>query len=195
MVVARHAQAVFLNIKTKIMTISKVKSVQASGTFDGKHGTLYKFEYTMEDDKTLTANHKSGDNYFKIGQEVDYEIKGTNDYGAWGTVKKPDSPDFQRNASSTPKGGVTEDLRQLMIVRQSSLNRAVEVCMHNSIQIVGNGESHYPQSVVEKEILELAERFTKWVMATEPVAQSEKVQELAQSATDSLMNEKPPLQQ
>ena len=47
-------------------TVSKVKSVTGSGTFESPHGSdlgdgktgFFKFEYTMEDGTTLTANHK-----------------------------------------------------------------------------------------------------------------------------------------
>jgi hypothetical protein len=68
--------------------ISKVKSVQGSGTYDSKFGLLYKFEYQMEDNTVLTANHKT-ENSFKVGDEVEYEVKGSNDYGSYGSVGKP----------------------------------------------------------------------------------------------------------
>lgn len=69
------------------MNTSKVKAVQGAGTYDSQYGTLYKFDYTMEDGTTLSANHKS-QNPLPVGTEVDYEIRGTNDYGSYGKVSK-----------------------------------------------------------------------------------------------------------
>ena len=43
------------------MKISKVKSVQPNGTWDSQYGTLYKFEYVMEDGAVVNANHKTQD--------------------------------------------------------------------------------------------------------------------------------------
>lgn len=69
------------------MNTSKVKSVQGNGTYDSQYGTLYKFEYHLEDGATFTANHKT-ESPLPVGTEVDYEIKGTNEYGSYGKISK-----------------------------------------------------------------------------------------------------------
>jgi hypothetical protein len=71
------------------MKTSKIKSVQANGTFEGNYGTMYKFEYQMEDGTILVANHKTPEGAFKVGEEVEYEITRTNEYGNQGKVKRP----------------------------------------------------------------------------------------------------------
>lgn len=75
---------------------TKVKSVQANGTYQNKFGLLYKFDYEFEDGKSLSANHKTQEGNFKPGDEVEYEIKGSNDYGSWGSVSKP-KEEFKKN--------------------------------------------------------------------------------------------------
>lgn len=136
--------------------ISKVTSVNGSGTYDSSYGLLYKFEYTLENGLILTANHKK-ETPFAVGAEVEYEVKGDNERtGKWGSIKKPNST-FTQSAPNAPqpqKGG--QDV-QLMIVRQSCLNRALDLCIHNSAS----------KPVNEIDIVNQAEMFVKWVMRTE----------------------------
>ena len=172
--------------------ISKVKSVQANGSFENDFGTLqengkkllFKFEYEMEDGTIITANHKTQECPFKTGDEIDYEVKKTHpEYGKSGTVKKPESSNYGGSNASYSKGD--DSARQLMICRQSSLNRAVEVLCHNSA--IGAK----PNQVDPVDVVELAGRFTKWVMQSEkkePTPQPEKVQEVVQ---DSGIGEEP----
>lgn len=188
------------------MSLSKVKSVQATGSFPNdygaiqdnpdlpKHGEklLYKFEYEMEDGTILTANHKTNTSPFAIGAEVEYEVrKNDPQHGKSGKVSKPDSVNFKSNGSSTPKGGVTEDLRQLMIVRQSSLNRAVEILIHNAC--VRERADDGITKVDEIEAIELASRLTKWVMGVEKKKEEEKPQpeKVAEAVQGSTIGEEP----
>lgn len=68
---------------------SKVKQVMGAGTWNSKDGKLmYKYDYNMEDGAILSASHQS-ENKFSVGDEVEYEIKGTNTYGSYGSVAKP----------------------------------------------------------------------------------------------------------
>lgn len=83
------------------MIKSKVKAVQASGTWDSPNGMLYKFEYTMEDGTTLTAQHKEPSNVFQPDTEVEYEVKGENSYGKYGKVSKPQEQPFVQGGGST----------------------------------------------------------------------------------------------
>jgi hypothetical protein len=139
-----------------IITIKKMKSkitnITGNGTFDSKHGLLYKFEYTFEDGVTIAANHKTNASPFTIGQEIEYEVKGTNDYGAWGSVKKPDE-NFNNaaSASANQNSQTSNDDRQKLIVAQSSLKAAVE--FHNSTP------------ADEAQVIATADTFFNWVMS------------------------------
>ena len=78
------------NLINKQMKVSKVKAVQANGTWDSNYGTMYKFEYVMEDGQVVNANHKEN-KHLDIGTEVEYEITNA-DYNN-GKVKKY-SPEY-----------------------------------------------------------------------------------------------------
>lgn len=105
-------------------TKSKVKSVQANGTYEhAQHGLFYKYEYVMEDNIVLTVNHKK-QQPFPVGSEVEYEIKGSNDYGSWGSVSKPKENNF------TPKFKYEADpKKQTIIVAQSSMTKAIDILL------------------------------------------------------------------
>jgi hypothetical protein len=77
------------------MKTSKVKAVQANGTWDSPNGILYKFEYQMEDDQIVNAMHKTAEGFFKVGQEVEYEITKP-EYNS-GKVRKPEQG-FQKGS-------------------------------------------------------------------------------------------------
>jgi hypothetical protein len=81
---------------------SKVKSVQGDGDYTNDYGTFYKFEYQFEDGTVMTASHKTNNGNFKQGDEVEYEVKGTNEYGSYGKVSKPQEGNYQGGGS---KGG------------------------------------------------------------------------------------------
>lgn len=155
--------------------ITKVKSVQAGGTWNTPKGeTMYRHNYEMEDGIKIQANHKT-ELPFKVGDSVDYEVKKDDpQYGKSGSVKKPETSTY-----SGAKGGGGNDAVQLMIVRQSSLKVALDLIRHNAI---GNDKQ-----IKADDVELLADRWVNWVMT--PEAQPEKVQELAQSATDSLMDD------
>lgn len=70
------------------MKTSKVQEVHFKDIWERPEGRLYKFSYIMEDGSSLSANHKTQEAPFKPGDEVEYEIKGTNSYGAWGRVQR-----------------------------------------------------------------------------------------------------------
>lgn len=76
------------------MKTSKIKSVSDKnvGTWDSPNGMFYKFKYTFEDGESLTAQHKTDAPKFRVGEEVEYEIKRTHEhYGNSGKVSKPNS--------------------------------------------------------------------------------------------------------
>lgn len=127
---------------------SKVKSVQASGTWDSPHGIMYKYEYTMEDGTTLKAQHK-GQSPFNQGDEVDYEIKGSNDYGNYGKVSKP-----SQNSSG---GGFTKDNKtQDAILYQVALKGVMDYYTSRTPSVMDNNEYF-----TEENINELALKIAK----------------------------------
>lgn len=161
--------------------ISKVKSVQPNGSFQNDFGAiqdnpdlpnhgkklLYKFEYEMEDETVITANHKTNTSPFPAGTEVEYEVKKDDpNYGKSGSVKKPETSTYNGSKSSAGNDAV-----QLMIVRQSSLKCALDLIRHNAI---GN-DKQIKADTVEA----LADKFTAWVMRTEK----------PQNATEQLMDD------
>ena len=118
---------------------SKVKSVQANGTYDSAHGTLFKFEYEMEDGRVLSANHKSQDGFLKVGESAEYTIKGNNAYGNYGSVSKP-KPAFTPNGNSYKKTGGNASF---------ALSYAKDLVVADKVDI--------------KQILETAERLNNWL--------------------------------
>lgn len=71
------------------MAIAKITNVVANGSYDSKYGTMYKFNYTFEDGVTISSQHKDASKAFNIGDEVEYNVKGENTYGKYGSVQKP----------------------------------------------------------------------------------------------------------
>ncbi len=112
------------------MPISKVKSVTPSGTYNSKFGLFYKYEYEFEDTEQMNANHKT-QSPFAVGTEVEYEIKGSNDYGQWGSVKKHEpqqSYGKQSKSFDDPK-------RQMLILSQSTMQKAVDILLSGVVAI------------------------------------------------------------
>lgn len=125
-----------------------VKSVQANGTWQGKFGLMYKYEVAIGEDVGEYSSKSENQNKFVIGQEVDYEVI----QGQFGNKIKPIFGQNQNGSSSYSGGGFkTNDVdKQMMIVKQSSLNRAVDMLIADKID--------------KKDILKVAQSFTDWVM-------------------------------
>jgi len=136
------------------MKISKVKQVQGSGTYDSKFGLLYKFEYLMEDGTVLTANHKTADGNFKIGETVEYEIKGSNDYGSWGKVGKPQEEQQTNNYKKMNTKGNNASF---------ALSYAKDLCVGGVIK--------------PEQILTIASKFNTWLDNPTEVTTSKKAPE------------------
>lgn len=135
----------------------EVKSVQANGSWDGKFGTMYKYEVTIGDDTGEYSSKSQQQDKFVIGKVVDYEV---TEQGNFGKKIKPVS-NFQSNGGSSFSGGgssfKTNDAdRQMMIVKQSSLHRAVDMLISDKIP--------------KKDVLKVAQKFTDWVMSKEEAA-------------------------
>ena len=171
-----------------------VTSVQTNGTFESQFGVvqsdpdkpnhgkklMHKFEITIGEHTGEYATNKyldkeAKDFPFVVGVETDYEFVD----GQYPKIKLP-KKDF--NPSNAYNSKPMDSNVQLMIVRQSSLKVALDVTVFNSRQNVEGS------SIDELEIIELAERLTKWVM--QPDSKSEKKEEpKPQSATSELMGE------
>lgn len=151
------------------MSLSKVKSCQGVGDWNNEHGTFYKFEYTMEDGATLTASHKKQEG-FAIGASVEYEIKGTNEHGSYGSVKKPDTGNYSgsgvsRVDSSSNRGYALSYAKDVLVASYMSQNK--------DILVLGT-----------EQMFALADKMDKWLDNKEvPKAQPEKVQEVVQNST------------
>ncbi len=130
---------------------SKVKSVQANGTWEGKFGMMYKNEVEMENGDIGEYSSKSQDqDKFIEGQETEYEFIG----GQFPKVKPVyNKPEFVSNGATK----VNPDVQKL-IVRQSSLKAAVDYCGDNS-------ES-------PEECIAIADKFVAWVMNEKPNEES-----------------------
>jgi len=101
--------------------ISTIKEIQGNGTYESPHGLLYKFLYTMDDGTELSANHKSQKCPFKIGDEVEYLVNGSNSYGSWGKVSKPGG------YAPPTGGGKMSDDTQKRIERSWAMGHAVQM--------------------------------------------------------------------
>lgn len=103
-----------------LLKTSKVKSVQANGTWDSKFGgTFYKFEVEMENGNVGEYSSKTKDQEkFVVGEEVQYEFED----GKFPKIK----PYYNKDNYSFTKGGGENPDRQRLIIRQSTLKTAVE---------------------------------------------------------------------
>jgi len=108
---------------------SKVLSNQANGSLDLQHGTFFKFEISFEDGTVgeyLSKSQDGGNKNFPIGQEKEFEVT-ENKFG------KKIKPHFAQK-SFTPQqasGTSTNPDIQRMIVKQSSLKVASDICIAN----------------------------------------------------------------
>ena len=138
--------------------LSEITQITPNGTFDSKHGTLYKFEYVFKDGTVLGANHKTQDSPFKVGDIADYEIKGTNDYGSWGKVQKPESANFngQQRPQNTSAGSTPKDD---IISRLACLKASAEFYAQSSTN--------------ENDVIMTAERWFQWAKTGNIVAKVE----------------------
>jgi len=79
------------------MSESKIKSIQANGTYEGAYGLMYKFEVTLEDGVTGEVSTKS-ESRWNEGDEVEYTATDTQ----WGKRLKLSKPGMD---GGRPSGG------------------------------------------------------------------------------------------
>ncbi len=126
---------------------SKVKSNQASGSLDLTHGTFFKFEISFEDGTVgeyLSKTQDGGNKNFPIGVEKEFEVT-ENKFG------KKIKPHFSQK-SFTPSQAYTENPdRQKMIVKQSSLKVAADLCIADKKTDLNS-------------VFQMADKIVSWVM-------------------------------
>ena len=103
--------------------IAKITHITGNGTYNSPHGMLYKQLYVFDDTVEVSANHKTEASPFKIGDEVEYEINGSNSYGAWGKVRRPD----QEGKFSKKSVTVGSDDRSVIIERSWAMGQAISM--------------------------------------------------------------------
>ncbi len=134
--------------------ISKVKDVQGNGTYDSQYGLLYKYTYTMDDGTCLVANHKK-QQPLEVGSDIVYEIKGSSDFGDYGTVKRlPSESQYDNyNTKFSNNTKPPADKVQTYIIRQSSLTRAIEHLSHKD-----------QDDITKENIVALADYYVNYVL-------------------------------
>ncbi len=93
--------------------LKTVASIQGAGTYESPHGLLYKFDYTFEDETTIGANHKTTTPPFKVGDEVEVIVRGTNGNFTWGQVKRPENLQFNNSSSKAKPTNKDETTRRI----------------------------------------------------------------------------------
>ena len=119
-----------------------VKSVTPNGTFEGSYGLMYKFEIEIGEHIGEYASKSKDQNKFVVGQQTDYEFVG----GKYPKIKPVYNKPFTPNKSFNDNPE-----RQLMIVKQSSIKVASDLC-------IAEGKTDL-NSVISK-----AEQIVEWVM-------------------------------
>lgn len=127
-----------------LLKTSKVKSVQANGTWESKRGdTFYKFEVEMENGNAGEYSSKTKDQEkFIVGEEVQYEFED----GRFPKIK----PYYNKGNYPFTKGDGENQTKQMNIVRQSSLKSAVDFCSKGECTV--------------EEVLKIAQQFVDFVM-------------------------------
>ena len=127
------------------MKKSIVKNVQGNGTWEGKFGLMYKFEVEMENGDSGEYSSKSKEQTkFVVGEEVEYEFIDGN----FPKIKPVNT--FNNSGGGASYSNKNDDI-QKMIVRQSSLNRAADICIAQGIYTT-------------EDIISRAEIFVDWVL-------------------------------
>ena len=81
--------------KSAHMSASKIKSIQANGTFESQYGTMHKYECELEDGVVGEVASKQPDRW-KVGDEVEYTKSDSN----WGVKLKLNKPGMANGGRS-----------------------------------------------------------------------------------------------
>ena len=158
------------NMETQL---KKVASIQGAGTYEGQHGTLFSFDYAFEDESTLRANHKTPQSPFKPGDDVDVLVRGSKDGFSWGTVKRPDNPEYANANSTSPSSVAKYQDRQDIILNEWSIGRALEWEMNKS----------HPHEASIKEAIALAKQLKKYALDLDNISFDKTLEESNTNST------------
>ena len=129
------------------MKTDKVKRVTSNGTWEGKFGLMYKFEVEFENGDCGEYSSKAKEQTkFVEGQEANYEFID----GKFPKVKPYYAPPQSNGQTFNYK---KDDNVQDLIVRQSSLKAAVDLCRGNDCS--------------PEEVCATAQIFVDWVNGKE----------------------------
>jgi len=110
--------------------------ITGNGTWESQYGLFYKFEIEMQNGDIGEYSSKSQDqNKFVQGQETEYEWHTRISNGRTFHNIKPVKQEFQPNRSGGGFQKSTNPDRDVQIVRQSSLNRATDLCINGKIEL------------------------------------------------------------
>jgi hypothetical protein len=115
---------------------SKIKSIQANGTWETRDGkTMYQSEVELEDGTTGEVNATTPDRW-NVGDEVDYEVKDGKYGNKLKLSKARDGFSWANNSEST-SNSVTrfenrDERRQHLIMNQWAIKTAIETEMNLS---------------------------------------------------------------
>lgn len=133
---------------------SKIVNVQGAGTYQPAGSPmLYKFEYEFEDGTVLKANHKTERCPFKVGDTVEYEVRGSNAHGSWGAVRKAGSSNYNQG----PKGGGGYDAKTTERIERSW---AMDMAVH-ALGPITRPATPESMNVYMREACRLADVFWK----------------------------------
>lgn len=105
---------------------TKIKSIQAQGTYQGQTGTVYKFEVELEDGEVGEVGAMT-ENRWSEGDEVEYTKTDTK----WGPKLKLQKPGF---TPSAPGGGFKQNPEtQKRIENSWAIGTAVQIIGHQQI--------------------------------------------------------------
>ena len=119
--------------------VKTISAIQGAGTYEGKHGLLYSFDYEFEDNTSIRANHKTQQSPFNVGDKVNVTVKGTKDDFSWGQVQRkmdgfnfgesihrPDPSTSTSTSNSVTRFEDRDAKRQSLIMNQWAIRLAIE---------------------------------------------------------------------
>lgn len=134
-----------------------VKEVLYQGTFQGKHGILHKHDITFEDGTKGQYSSKSeNQSKFVTGKETDYEFHPDERYPK---IKPISQQNFQSGGGNN-RDPVAEKKRQVIIVLQSQMERAMEFHLSNGYTCSDSQDLDQ----MKKETVETMEYFAETIL-------------------------------
>ena len=110
--------------------------ITGNGTWQSQYGLFYKFEIEMQNGDIGEYSSKTQDQTkFVQGQETEYQWHSRNVNGNVYHNIKPVQQEFQSNRSGGGFQKSNNPDRDVQIVRQSSLNRATDLCINGKIEL------------------------------------------------------------